>query len=185
MNIADLQTLEFHSKNIFSNNREERAHARIHLIEKTNSFQNTPKAGQKYPHWLFVSTWVKQFLTEEKFPYEIQKKKAGDMKSYVIKCPKVEKIQEDSLKPGYVVIMPHRASGGTTEQIAHQIDLLKKEGFGITEEESIQEARQRLRIVIGANFCDSLIPSENKIRKKYLKKLSQISSSTTHFMGFS
>lgn len=169
--ISTLDRRETLCKNILSDNKELRNKSREKLINYINA-KKMPilDADQKenYPNYALVSIAIKKFM-KDKFIFEM-KDEAGSIleKGKEQNYGKHSSLDKDSNEPTYIVTMPHLAGNGRLEG---QIKLLFEEGFSTTSEESIEEAKKRLHLIVGVNFCYDIDPAKNKAKKKYIQDL--------------
>ncbi len=166
---------ETFSKNSLSDDRTVRKNSRIALV---NLLKDYPK-GQyftddqrvKYPWFDFLSSAINEFTDNNQFIFKV-KNEAGSIleKGKERKCGIHFSPSEDSNLPIYLVTMPHLAM---REGLEAQIKLIFEEGFLSTKEESLAEAKKRLHLFIGINYCYDLDPLKNKANKKIIKDLFQ------------
>lgn len=189
-----LESFESYSRNLLKGSSLANEKAREDLTKQRDRFNEfgscnlTAVEQKKYPHWVNLSNWIKESLDENSFPFEIDLTKAGKIYSrYEIDQHKPTQITAPSDKPGYVVMMAHgipKDANPAFTRLSGQIDLLWNESFEKNSTDSIEEAKQRLRMVIGVNFCYSLESKINRLNKKYINTLPEIGDGQTHFAPF-
>ena len=168
---------EILSQNILSDDRSVRKNSRIALINLFKDYKKgqtiTVDQQVKYPWFNFICMAINKFIDENELIFKVEKEKeAGSIleKGKERKCGIHTSPLEDSNLPIYLVTMPHLAM---REGLETQIKLIFEEGFLSTREESIAEAKKRLHLFIGINYCYDLDPLKNKANKKIIRDLFQ------------
>lgn len=183
-------------RNIFSDDKATRKNARAYVISHKSEISKVSKISDKQKSNFLensenntssceiVSYAVNQFVKNDKFIFNINEKNAGQIGFLKDKIKKIrssgvhENLPVKSDKPTYVVTMPHHAGNPSLD---HQIKLLFEESFGLNAEESVKQAKERLHLFIGVNYCNSINHEANKKKKKYiidlLKKPSELNVS--------
>lgn len=91
----------------------------------------------------------------------------------------------DTYKTGYVLTIPSYANGEKNELISKINSVLLPEAFQSTAEESLPEAKQRLRINIGFNRMKSISKKKNRALEKTVDSAkNQIEDHRTKVFGF-
>lgn len=178
MNALTNAQLEQYSRNILSDVKATRQHARAMLIQHTGSFQNavvlTAVQQANFPTWHKVSSQMQEMIADESFPYSIDTKKAGTLVGTFdvpVNPPISHTDFTNSNQPCYIVTMAHTPRLSLNEPIQHlasQIDLLWNEGFGANAAASQTEADNRLAVVVGINYCHSLDAQANRRNRQYI-----------------
>lgn len=125
----------------------------------------------EYPYFAFLSNAINGFIKNNEFIFKV-KDEAGSIleKGKERKCGIHTNPPDDSNLPIYLVTMPHLAA---REGLEAQIKLIFEEGFLSTKEESLAEAKKRLHLFIGVNYCYDLDPIKNKVNKQIIRDLFQ------------
>lgn len=177
MNIAPENVFlecELLSKSILSDDRTTRKKSRITLINLLRNYPNgqfTADQTVKYPNFNFLSYAINGFIKNNEFIFKV-KDEAGSIleKGKERKCGIHTNPPDDSNLPIYLVTMPHLA---TNKGLETQIKLIFEEVFLSTKEESLAEAKKRLHLFIGVNYCYDLDPVKNKVNKQIIRDLFQ------------
>lgn len=170
-----LKKLDKYCDNIFSDDKAKRKKGRASIIKHIEDFKKPYELNEKEKNSLSayysISHAVNFFLKQNEFCFKIDEKKAGlpIIENQKPKGGKHTYLPLNSDKPTYFVNMPHLADGG--QILEKQLDLLFSEGFGQNEEESKQEAKERLQVFVGVNYCHSINHLVNKTKKKYIEDL--------------
>jgi len=173
-----LKELTTYCQNIFSNDKVTRKNARVLVIKYIEYFKGistlTADEENKFLPFKIVSYAVKKFVDNSEFIFKIKKNKAGPVLSLENKIVKIRNsgihtnLPTNSDQPTYLISMLHHAAD---RNLDNQIRLQFEESFGTTKEESEEEAKTRLHVFVGVNYCHSLNPAENRVKKKYIEDL--------------
>lgn len=179
---------------LLSDDKQKRKNSRVILIKKWKSDrlpELTDKQKIDYPNYALISDAIDRFINHDEFIFKLKaeeqkvKAKESKVKANVskVKAKEAGSIllknksrisgthsypSEDSDLPTYFVTMPHLL---TNNGLAKQIKLIFEEGFLSTKEESLAEAKKRLHLFVGINFCYSIDPITNKRNKELIKDL--------------
>ncbi|MDP1880578.1 MAG: hypothetical protein Q8K60_06535 [Parachlamydiaceae bacterium] len=190
-----LPQLESYSEQMFCDQKTLRQKARREIIRLTDSFKKLPRLKKTeqslYPTWKRVSNHMTNLIDFGAFPYQIDKKKAGE-----ITCtfplndlhPSDNTHFKSSDKSCYIITMAHVPNLNENpffNELSQQLNLLSTEAFEKNNEDSLQEAKERLAVVIGINFCRSLDKALNRKFKQYVYSANdKLNSSHVKFTAF-
>ncbi|MFY7842974.1 MAG: hypothetical protein ACOVOR_03055 [Rhabdochlamydiaceae bacterium] len=136
-------------------------------------------------------SWLFRFLHAEKYPWEhfpfkVSSSKQLDRYLYEPKnSPKERVIRSKDEKAGYVINMPATMPlGGAYDSYKNILNRLKKESFGSSKNESLQEVKERVVVCLGYNQRQSGIASKNETFLDYINHLPVIEGLSYRVFGF-
>lgn len=137
----------------------------------------------------FNHGWVSQCLSglPGKFPYHLSSRiTVPSLPNFpnnnLVSLPYVQ----SSTKPLYVVNIPlgHLPGDQNDTRFQTVLNVLKKDAFGMTEDQSKQEIFKRVAVVIGINQIQSIDPSLNRGFQRYILNLPKIEGIAYGVFGF-